>query len=280
MPKIKTKSGAKKRFKITGSGKVLSAHAGKRHGMIKRTTKQIRDHRGHSRSVQDRRRQHQEILPAQRLIAKDQSPISAANNRTTRQEISHGTRQARRHLARQAQESLQGGEGLLRPPQEHDPHRQAGGGEGKPIRLSRPQAQKAHVPGIVDPAAQRRGAARSASTTAGSSPASARRACSSTARCFPISPSPSRRHSRRSWKRPRPRCRLKSFRQAYPRPIDPRGNWLRGNGITMSDIANLEQELLSTIAAAGDEAAIEAVRVAALGKNGSVTALLKTSRAA
>ena len=46
MPKLKTKSGAKKRFKITGGGKVLSAHAGKRHGMIKRTTKQIRDHRG------------------------------------------------------------------------------------------------------------------------------------------------------------------------------------------------------------------------------------------
>ena len=46
MPKMKTKSGAKKRFKITGTGKVLSAHAGKRHGMIKRTTKQIREHRG------------------------------------------------------------------------------------------------------------------------------------------------------------------------------------------------------------------------------------------
>jgi large subunit ribosomal protein L35 len=46
MPKMKTKSGAKKRFKVTGTGKVLSAHAGKRHGMIKRTTKQIRQHRG------------------------------------------------------------------------------------------------------------------------------------------------------------------------------------------------------------------------------------------
>jgi len=46
MPKLKTKSGAKKRFKITGSGKVVSAQAGKRHGMIKRTTKQIRDLRG------------------------------------------------------------------------------------------------------------------------------------------------------------------------------------------------------------------------------------------
>ena len=46
MPKMKTKSAAKKRFKITGTGKVLSAAAGKRHGMIKRTKKQIRQLRG------------------------------------------------------------------------------------------------------------------------------------------------------------------------------------------------------------------------------------------
>ncbi|CAN1503707.1 RpmI Ribosomal protein L35 [Rhabdaerophilaceae bacterium] len=46
MPKLKTKSGAKKRFKITGTGKVKYAQSGKRHGMIKRSTKQIRDHRG------------------------------------------------------------------------------------------------------------------------------------------------------------------------------------------------------------------------------------------
>jgi large subunit ribosomal protein L35 len=46
MPKIKTKSGAKKRFKITASGKVKSAMAGKRHGMIKRTKKQILQNRG------------------------------------------------------------------------------------------------------------------------------------------------------------------------------------------------------------------------------------------
>jgi large subunit ribosomal protein L35 len=46
MPKVKTKASAKKRFKITGTGKVLYAHAGKRHGMIKRTNKQIRNNRG------------------------------------------------------------------------------------------------------------------------------------------------------------------------------------------------------------------------------------------
>ena len=46
MPKLKTKSGAKKRFKISGTGKVIATQAGKRHGMIKRTNKQIRQQRG------------------------------------------------------------------------------------------------------------------------------------------------------------------------------------------------------------------------------------------
>jgi len=46
MPKMKTKSSAKKRFKVTATGKVLAAQAGKRHGMIKRTRKFIRNARG------------------------------------------------------------------------------------------------------------------------------------------------------------------------------------------------------------------------------------------
>ena len=46
MPKIKNKSGAKKRFSLTGSGKVKMNQAGKRHGMIKRTNKFIRNARG------------------------------------------------------------------------------------------------------------------------------------------------------------------------------------------------------------------------------------------
>ena len=46
MPKQKTHSGSKKRFKITASGKVKVAAAGKRHGMIKRSNKFIRDARG------------------------------------------------------------------------------------------------------------------------------------------------------------------------------------------------------------------------------------------
>ena len=46
MPKLKTKSGAKKRFRFTASGKVRTGQAGKRHGMIKRSNEQIRSLRG------------------------------------------------------------------------------------------------------------------------------------------------------------------------------------------------------------------------------------------
>ncbi|MCF6305365.1 MAG: 50S ribosomal protein L35 [Rhodobacteraceae bacterium] len=46
MPKMKTKSSAKKRFKITASGRVKATQAGKQHGMIKRSNKFIRNARG------------------------------------------------------------------------------------------------------------------------------------------------------------------------------------------------------------------------------------------
>jgi len=46
MPKLKTKSSAKKRFRITGTGKVKMGQAGKRHGMRKRSNKMRRNARG------------------------------------------------------------------------------------------------------------------------------------------------------------------------------------------------------------------------------------------
>lgn len=46
MPKMKTKAGVKKRFKLTASGKVKAGQAGKRHMMIKRSKKFIRNARG------------------------------------------------------------------------------------------------------------------------------------------------------------------------------------------------------------------------------------------
>src|SRR5215472_7910495 len=44
----------------------------------------------------------------------------------------------------------------------------------------------------------------------------------------------------------------------------------------MTDLAQLENEILADITAAGDDAALETIRVSALGKNGAITALLKT----
>ena len=46
MPKMKTKSSCKKRFKVSATGKIIVAQAGKRHGMIKRSNKFIRNARG------------------------------------------------------------------------------------------------------------------------------------------------------------------------------------------------------------------------------------------
>ncbi|MBB4000025.1 50S ribosomal protein L35 [Aureimonas pseudogalii] len=46
MPKMKTKASAKKRFRMTASGKVKAGAAGKRHGMIKRSNDFLRNARG------------------------------------------------------------------------------------------------------------------------------------------------------------------------------------------------------------------------------------------
>ena len=46
MPKMKTKSGAKKRFKITATGKLKAGVAGKRHRLISHNSKYIRQNRG------------------------------------------------------------------------------------------------------------------------------------------------------------------------------------------------------------------------------------------
>ncbi|RLD62022.1 MAG: 50S ribosomal protein L35 [Bacteroidetes bacterium] len=43
MPKMKTKSGAKKRFKLTGSGKIKRKHAFKSHILTKKSTKRKRN---------------------------------------------------------------------------------------------------------------------------------------------------------------------------------------------------------------------------------------------
>lgn len=53
MPKIKTNSGSKKRFTLTGSGKIKRKHAFKSHILTKKTKKQKRNltHFGHVAKV-------------------------------------------------------------------------------------------------------------------------------------------------------------------------------------------------------------------------------------
>ena len=64
-----------------------------------------------------------------------------------------------------------------------------------------------------------------------------------------------------------------SFRE----PTSPlQGEVGRFGAATMSDLQTLQTEILAAIAGASDEAAIEAVRVGALGKKGSISALLST----
>ncbi|GAM96496.1 LSU ribosomal protein L35p [alpha proteobacterium U9-1i] len=46
MPKLKTKSGVKKRFKITATGKVMAGAVGKRHRLSSHNAKYIRQNRG------------------------------------------------------------------------------------------------------------------------------------------------------------------------------------------------------------------------------------------
>ncbi len=46
MPKMKTKSGAKKRFALTGSGKVKMYPSQRRHRQVSRPKKMKRQHRG------------------------------------------------------------------------------------------------------------------------------------------------------------------------------------------------------------------------------------------
>lgn len=64
MPKLKSKSGVKKRFSLTAKGKVRANQAGKRHNMSKRGRRQIREQRGTTiLSEADAKRIRKQYLP-------------------------------------------------------------------------------------------------------------------------------------------------------------------------------------------------------------------------
>jgi large subunit ribosomal protein L35 len=63
MPKLKTKSGAKKRFRLTGSGKLRGNFAFKRHNLSKRTQKMKRKARGSRILAEVDARQIKQYMP-------------------------------------------------------------------------------------------------------------------------------------------------------------------------------------------------------------------------
>ena len=65
MPKVKTNSGAKKRFALTGSGKIKRKHAYKSHILTKKTKKQKRN-LGHFTVISSADRKNVRILLAMR----------------------------------------------------------------------------------------------------------------------------------------------------------------------------------------------------------------------
>ena len=63
MPKIKTHSGAKKRFKLSKNGKVIRAHANKSHILNKNTTKRKRGLRKTTKSDKTNVAQVKRLVP-------------------------------------------------------------------------------------------------------------------------------------------------------------------------------------------------------------------------
>jgi large subunit ribosomal protein L35 len=63
MPKIKTNSGAKKRFKLSKSGKVIRAHAYKSHILNKKTSKRKRNLRQTTTADKTNVKQIKKLIP-------------------------------------------------------------------------------------------------------------------------------------------------------------------------------------------------------------------------
>lgn len=63
MPKIKSNSGAKKRFKLSKTGKVIRAHAYKSHILNKKTTKRKRNLRQTTTTDKTNVKQIKKLIP-------------------------------------------------------------------------------------------------------------------------------------------------------------------------------------------------------------------------
>ena len=124
MPKNKTHSGASKRFRVTGSGKLLREKAGKRHNLEKKPSKVTRRHGRHHRGRQGRRQEGQEAARSSdphvptpdptsstehtrsNTVARVKRAVNAQKKRRVTLERATGYRGQRSRLYRKAKEQV------------------------------------------------------------------------------------------------------------------------------------------------------------------------------
>ena len=173
MPKMKTHSGAKKRFKVTGGGKVRGRHAFTSHILEKKSPK---------RSAPWAR-------PA--IMSDDDVP-------RVKRMLGVGANDQRQAVGQRAQEApldARADEGLPRRGALQLQARQGGAAEGGRLRLPRPAQPQARLPAAVDHPHQRGRARERDELLAVHARARSSPAWSSTARCSPTSPSATPRRS-------------------------------------------------------------------------------------
>ena len=191
MPKMKTGSGAKKRFKVTGRESCMRRHAMKSHNLEKKSSKRKRDF-GKRPSRREGRREGREEAPGGEVMPRVKRSVHARKKRRKVLEQAKGYWGRKSTHYRYAKEQV----------------------EHSLVYAYRDRKNKKRTfRSALDHPHQRGGAARTGSRTTSSSPACARRASSSTARCSPTSPSATRPRSARSPRRRRRRSRRTTTRK-------------------------------------------------------------------
>ena len=146
MPKLKTNRAAAKRFRKTANG-------------FKRYSSDRRHNLGHKDSqAQAPRCARAAAASSTRATSVASSSCCRTTSNAHSEESEHGTSQTWRDGRAPSQEGPRQGEGLLQRPAQGLSRRQAGGHQGRPVRLSRPAREEARVPRAVDHAHQCRGA--------------------------------------------------------------------------------------------------------------------------
>ena len=152
MPKNKTHSGASKRFRVTGSGKMRRQKAGLRHNLEHKSSKLTRRMAAPPRSSKADTRAGQE---AARPLTPAVQPASDPSSNSRSNTVARVKRAVNAHKKRRV--TLERASRLPRPALAAVPQGQGAGHPLARLRLPRPQGAQGRLPQAVDPAHQRRG---------------------------------------------------------------------------------------------------------------------------